>query len=705
MKKLFIIFFSVCTFYFLVGCNSTSTVERIIINGPDYIWVDDYTEFTAYIYPERAVHSVTWSLENNNIDARISSDGIFKSPLAGKVTIIATVGYVRETYVITVNWAVATNISIEDRAGFVDQKLVLDAKVYPTNTNQESEVIFETIENSIGASITDNKIVSSMPGTVTLRARLGHLESNIASINFSYNPEVGIIVTTAEQLNGIRDNLNGTFQLGANIDLSSISNWTPIGPIFQGTLIGNNFTISNLQIDTTHSNGTGLFSNIGTNGTVRDLNLANVNVIGGVAGALVGISSGTISNVHVLSGKIGRSVSNEIGGIVGRKVGLRITNSSNAATVQGHQDIGGISGLASMGTTLIHLNNLANNGTITGFTNIGGIFGRITAGGWTMNWGTQDTVNFTSLYNNNKVTGSGDNVGGLFGRLHTNLSSTPSNMHRPIRISLSENNADITGNNFVGGYVGNGLNTGNSGNNRNASGVLLFQLKNASTIIGRNNVGGLAGSAGAVSGLNAGNILATGENVGGLVGYLILGNWHLSVGGSNTGIVQGTTRVGGISGWASMSISQINISNFVNNGTVSGTNEVGGIFGRITAGGFGTNGNRESANFTNLVNNGKVIGTGNSVGGLIGRAWTNATQDIFGNNPNVPYVGAGTNGHRVFRIFDSANNAQVSGNNQVGGFVGFASVQVFLGNPYNINSVGLDGITATGGTTSHEFIR
>ena len=57
------------------------------------------------------------------------------------------------------------------------------------------------------------------------------------------------LITTADELQLISGDLDGTYRLENDIDLSGVS-WTPIGTTnvpFDGTLDGNGFTISNLS--------------------------------------------------------------------------------------------------------------------------------------------------------------------------------------------------------------------------------------------------------------------------------------------------------------------------------------------------------------------------------------------------------------------------------------------------------------------------
>ena len=109
-------------------------------------------------------------------------------------------------------------------------------------------------------------------------------------------------IYTADDLNNIRNNRSGKYILMADIDLSSATNWTPIGneySYFSGTFDGNGHVIKNLNIDKT-SNYTGLFGY--TSGAkIQNVGLENVNVKGSdYTGGLVGYSNNTnIYNCYV----------------------------------------------------------------------------------------------------------------------------------------------------------------------------------------------------------------------------------------------------------------------------------------------------------------------------------------------------------------------------------------------------------------------
>ena len=113
------------------------------------------------------------------------------------------------------------------------------------------------------------------------------------------------IITTAEQFNNIRNDLDGVYILANNIDLSQYENWNPIGTSespFMGKLYGNYNTISGLNITENTGNYVGLFgysgetasiSNLRVNGTIMQ-SASPSTYIGGI----VAYSKGDIKNCY-----------------------------------------------------------------------------------------------------------------------------------------------------------------------------------------------------------------------------------------------------------------------------------------------------------------------------------------------------------------------------------------------------------------------
>ncbi len=110
-------------------------------------------------------------------------------------------------------------------------------------------------------------------------------------------------IQTAEEFNNIRNNLNGKYVLINNIDLSSYSEWSPIGTAdapFTGTFDGNGNTVSGLSI-TACNTYAGLFGysagtieNVAVSGSINAVASDNENNVAYIGG-IVGYNAGTIS--------------------------------------------------------------------------------------------------------------------------------------------------------------------------------------------------------------------------------------------------------------------------------------------------------------------------------------------------------------------------------------------------------------------------
>ncbi|HEY6256047.1 MAG TPA: S8 family serine peptidase, partial [Xanthobacteraceae bacterium] len=160
-----------------------------------------------------------------------------------------------------------------------------------------------------------------------------------------------MLVNNATDLANTSNNFTttGIYALGKNIDATGFGGYQAVGMTFSGLFDGNgglgtNYTISNLNL-TAPSNGGlgnsfGLFPFLASSAIVRNLNLANVNITGNDSkyflGTVAGDNSGTISNVHVLSGSVNGLAFQGIGagGLVGQnESGGLITGSSANVTV------------------------------------------------------------------------------------------------------------------------------------------------------------------------------------------------------------------------------------------------------------------------------------------------------------------------------------------------------------------------------------
>lgn len=156
-------------------------------------------------------------------------------------------------------------------------------------------------------------------------------------------------INTASELNKVRDFLDSSFKLTADIDLSGYAEgagWAPIGSdwynAFQGNFDGNGYTIKNLTINTTGSDFIGLFGYLETGSTVNNVILENIDVYssGHYVGGLAGASYGTITNSGVVTGSVSGGDSSWAGGLVGYNL-IIISDSFYKGNVIGTAEVAG----------------------------------------------------------------------------------------------------------------------------------------------------------------------------------------------------------------------------------------------------------------------------------------------------------------------------------------------------------------------------
>lgn len=316
------------------------------------------------------------------------------------------------------------------------------------------------------------------------------------------------IVTTAAQLNDVRQHLDAYYRLDADIALTG--DWTPIGfyyewgwlptvSPFTGHFDGNGHTVSGLSFTTSDASYAGLFGHIGSGAEVADLKLEDVNVTGtsfmvwGV-GALAGKLEGRVDNVRVSGGVIaGQS---NIGGLVGETAaGAEIAGSSTDVNVQNNGFFGAFGGLVGQITGGSVADSSAT-GDVSGGSafNVGGLIG------------TATQASVSGSYAEGQVE-SGGYAGGLVGNA-TNVA---------VSGSYASGKVIASGGSFVGGLVGYAF--GGSVHNSYAKG----------DVEGMSDVGGLIGTAADAAAV--GNSYAAGKvspslgdfGGGGLIGALQAG--------------------------------------------------------------------------------------------------------------------------------------------------------------------------------------
>jgi len=237
-----------------------------------------------------------------------------------------------------------------------------------------------------------------------------------------------ITISSAADLDYVRNDLTASYILTADIDLSGFSageGWVPIGDDtngFTGTFNGNGHKIRNLSINRPGSDYQGLFGYIGSGGNVKNLTLTGGTVtgnatIGALAGFVAGASSddegarpgegggvelpaaevtGCSSSVTVSGMSEGFTL---CGGLIGLNNGI-LTDCYATADVTGGQYCGGL-----IGTNGGQVSRCYATGDIMGttasWTSCGGLIGQ--------SWGT-----VTDCYATGSVTGN-IYIGGLVG--------------------------------------------------------------------------------------------------------------------------------------------------------------------------------------------------------------------------------------------------------------------------------------------------
>ena len=304
-------------------------------------------------------------------------------------------------------------------------------------------------------------------------------------------------IATLADLQEFREAVNGgtTYagqyvKLTADIDLSAVDNWTPIGEgtrkgvgnCFAGTFDGNSKTISGLKISS-YSKGTdyavGLFGLV-KGGTVKDFAMTAVDIavgesqyaVGSAVGAVYG--SGMVSGVSVTGGSV--TGGKGVGGVVGMVTnGGTVSGCSNAATVKAlTYNSGGVVGSAycTTATTAPAVENCSNSGSVSGKTGVGGVVGLSSA-------------DITGCSNTASVTGNGTSIGGVIGEQKSYGT-----------VSGNTNSGNVTNN---GGGYGTGGIIGwiryqNDSSYVQCTRISVQDNTNSGSVSGGNDAGGIVGT-------------------------------------------------------------------------------------------------------------------------------------------------------------------------------------------------------------------
>lgn len=517
-------------------------------------------------------------------------------------------------------------------------------------------------------------------------------------------------ITTVEQLKALANTAVGV-ELGADIDLSSETEWTPIEG-FKGTLYGNGHSIKNLTLKVKSSDNVGLFGTL--QGVANGLKLENVSITGMGSGknvgAIAGTNSGKVINCEV-SGAISSIYSENVGGLVGySNKPDAISNNVNNVDVEGYNAVGGVVGKLMFGKNNVSFSSNVNNGAITGAAYVGGVVGKIDSS--VSNGASEQNIiaTISDCENNGAVTSAGNYVGGIVGSATGDKFSTASIGGAPYRylyfdVSDCENNGEVTGKDYTAGILGHGeyvrsvttcvnaedIVGGNfvGGYVGYSSGTATSNMINGSSITGKGYVGGIAGYTGnVVNCKNTGAVISigmilegstnkyclggiagyctgatncsnsvditaelAGRYVGGIAGYMLAKNDVVD--NTNSGAITASlsTHIGGIVGRIQFPQDHT-VKNNANEAAVAGASYVGGIIGyvdcKISNGDFNKN---LTAEIVECENDGKVTATADYAGGIIGYA----VGAVFSQVPigGYPYA------YLYFAVSTNVNNASV----------------------------------------------
>ena len=517
------------------------------------------------------------------------------------------------------------------------------------------KVFLDKSKNVISLILIAVMLLTAIDNTFTANAANGTIGGSGSAGNPFIIEDAKDLTTAANNIkNGI--NTDSYYLLNADIDLTEVSNWFPIGTelnAFKGYFDGNGHTVSGLKINNSLIY-MGLF---GVNeGTIRNLRLDSADITAGnAAGGIAGKSTGTIENCIVdlsISGEdyiagitgfntgtvinckvIGTVSGNHyVGGIVGNSEGL-VENCTNSAEISGRYNAGGICGKS---TSIIRncLNEAAGTvsatDTTTGYGYAGGIVG-------------QASGEITRCTNKADVSGKGFCCGGIAGIAVASIFEC-----------VNEGTVTSNGSEYTGGIAGENINGE------------ITNCTNRGDVSGGIHTGGMAGyakDANAENCLNSGKVTG-GDYTGGIIGHLDENSSIYDC--TNTGDVTGGKYTGGMTGIQDYSG---DVYNCVNKGKIIGNNYTGGITGRAV---YDFSNSTGSSKINYCTNTGEVNGS-SYTGGIAGFSNANLRNSINkGNVTGFNYVGgiAGENLDGGQTLKNDVNEGNISGNERVGGITG-----------------------------------
>ncbi len=334
--------------------------------------------------------------------------------------------------------------------------------------------------------------------------------------------------------------------------------------------------------------------------------------VGCIAGSIVNIVVNSCSNTGSTL-KANKYIISDaekyayVGGMAG--YGYLFNNCTNEVEINytaGGKYVGGIAGYISSGNN--SMTELSNTASVSGADFVGGLFGYHYTG----------NMQATFFTNSGNITGTGGYVGGLAG--YTTAANYGYSDHS-YKMTDSSNTGDVSGKQYVGGLFGEIYSSSAASN--------LTGLHNSSHVSGEVYVGCIAGAINNLTindCRNDGSSMTTpnGQYVGGIAGHIKLSNVSMSS-LTNSVDISGAEYIGGIFGYQYSG--NIQETSFRNSGNITASgNYAGGLIGFATAANFGYS--NHTFNMTDSSNTGAVSGN-QYVGGLLGHAHASSNNSTI----------------------------------------------------------------------------
>jgi hypothetical protein len=465
------------------------------------------------------------------------------------------------------------------------------------------------------------------------------------------------------------------FKLVDNIDMKD-ETWTRLNPNPYTAAIyldGNGKKISNLNAT--------LFDDL--NGTVMNLTIEDAAVSGGssttgILANTIKTATSTVNNVDIKSSSVVATA--YTGGLIGQidntAANTSVTNCDVSNTNVNGTLAGGLIGFA---------NALV---MVSGCTYTGGTVKATAryAGGLIASTSNYDSIISDCHVEDATLESSSDRAGGFAGLIHTNVQvkgcsvGTSSN-----RVTVTSTRTTATAN--VGGFVGvnYGKITKDGNDVRNKA---FVTVTSSNTTTGNSmQIGGFAGyNTGTIeySDANVNMTNLKGQYIGGFCGTLLQSGKIENC--TETGTVSGNNYIGGFVGVIDSATTSI--TNCSSAGTVTGASSIGGFAGGCTA-------NNKPGNFVGNSTSVTVTSSGSNFGGFIGNgAGTFTSNHATG---DVASTGGGNGGGFAGGIWDGSTGSvfsknyatgNVSGNANLGGFIGYIGGSMTMSDCYATGNVG-----------------